>query len=358
VPLLVSVLPSDLARTRGGGERYAFELHAALARELGDPWEAQGITAAGERADELIPAGWRGARGEAGSLPSTDAISARAVLAAVPRRADLVLLHQWRTRGGAALRLRHALARGGKLVGIDYGGGSVAGYRLNRLPLPAADLGAHISEFERRISPVRARRHVVIHGGTDPERFTPPAAESRDVDFLLVGRFLPHKGQELLLEALPEGARARLIGPSDSDDPAYMARVRERAAALGVDVVLDARDADLVEAYRGARYTVQVPRLTVDRRDATPPELLGLTLLEAMACGSVPVCPADGPSAEFVHDGRTGYTYELGSRDQLARTLAAALAAEDERERLRRAALEECGRWTWPAAASALLAAL
>lgn len=355
MPLLVSVLPSDLARTRGGGERYAFALHAALRARL-DGWDSLALVGASERADAVVPEGWTALGGErAGRLPAADALPLRDLLGAVPREADVVICHQWRTRATAALRVRR---RRGRLVGIDYGGGSVGGYRLARLPLPWADVGAHISAFEAARSPVRARRHVVVRGGTDPQVFSPPAREQRDLDVLMVGRFLAHKGQLLVLEALPPGARALLIGPADSEQPDYLAAVRERAAQLDVDLVHDVSDADLVAAYQRARCTVQAPVETVRRRGATPPELLGLTMLEAMACGSVPVAPATGASAEFVRDGRTGLTYVAQSTQDLRRVLSDALADPQGLAAVQRGALEEAPRWTWPAAAEALLAAL
>lgn len=358
VPLLVSVLPSDLARTRGGGERYAFELQRALARRLPD-WTVLGLVAASERPGELVPEGWQVAGGaRSGSLPSGDALPVREVFEAVPVDADLVICHQWRTRNTAALRLRHAVRRRGTLVGIDHGGGSVAGYRLDRLPLPSADVGGHVSEFEAALSPVKATRHRVLRGGVDPGLFRPPDKERCEHDFLMVGRFLRHKGQALFLDSLPATARALLIGPRDSDDPGYRDDVAARAARSGVEVRFDASDAELAAAYQRSHYTVQVPVQTVRRQDATPLELLGLTMLEAMACGSVPICPTTGSSAEFVRDGSTGLGYRAGSRDDLARVLSGALAPGARREELRRGAVEEASRWTWASAADTLLAAL
>jgi glycosyltransferase involved in cell wall biosynthesis len=277
------------------------------------------------------------------------------VLDAIPRGAELVISHQWRTRGTAALRMRRARRRIGALVGIDYGGGSVAGYRLARLPLPIADVGAHISEFEETLSPVRAHRDVVVRGGTAPAVFAPPAVEAREVDFLMVGRFLPHKGQRDFLEALPAGASALLIGPSDTDDRPYLEDVQRLAAARDVEIRFDASDDELVDAYRRARFTAQVPRFLVHRKGAAPPELLGLTMLEAMACGSVPVAPGSGPTAEFVRAGETGVPYDPYADGALAAALREAVSSDERRLALQRGALEESRRWTWPAAARALL---
>ncbi|MEA2346972.1 MAG: hypothetical protein QOG62_759, partial [Thermoleophilaceae bacterium] len=248
---------------------------------------------------------------------------------------------------------------GTKLVVIDEGAGTRLGYALGWLPLPVADVGGHISEFEEAISPVKARKHVVIGGGIDERRFAPAPQPAPSRDFLMVGRFLPYKGQLRFLEQLPAGARARLVGPSDSIDPGYLAAVQAKAAELGVPIDFDLPDEELTEAYRDARYTVQVP---VDMRrlntNAAPPELLGLTMLEAMACGSVPICPGTGASAEFVEDGRTGLTYEAGSEAALAAVLQSALDEPARHAALRDGALSEAARWTWAEGARRLIQAL
>lgn len=358
MPTLVSLLPSDLARTRGGAERYAFELHAALREEL-PAWRARGVVAASADMEQLVPDGWVAAGGSrARRLPSGDAVGARTALHCVLQGADIVVCHQWRTRAATALRLGARLRRGTRLVVVDHGGGTRLGYALSWIPLPSADIGAHQSEFEAEISPTKARSHVVIRGGIDDRRFRPVRDRTASYDFLMVGRFLPYKGQLRFLECLPEGARARLIGPSDSEDPAYLLAVADKAAERGVKIEFDVPDEELVAAYQDARYTVQVP---IDFRryaGAAPPELLGLTMLEAMACGSVPICPATGASAEFVNGGRTGLTYEAGSVESLGATLRGALRDRDGHVRLRDGALSESGRWTWTAAARSLLGAL
>jgi glycosyltransferase involved in cell wall biosynthesis len=236
-------------------------------------------------------------------------------------------------------------------VAIDHGGGSLGAARVSRLPLPAVDVAAVQSDYERRVTPMRGRRFVNMRGGIVEDLFTPPERDERDVDFLIVARFVPHKGQREFLEALPAGASARLVGPSGTYDEAYQRDVLALAGERGARVDLDLSDAELVEAYRRARFTVQVPIA----RPGDAPELLGLTMLEAMACGSVPISPTGGPSAEFARDGETGVEYRAGDVDDLRRAMAAALADDEGRRRLADAALEESRRWTWRAAAQTLI---
>jgi glycosyltransferase involved in cell wall biosynthesis len=358
MPTLVSLLPSDLARTRGGAERYAVELHDALTREL-PGWQTRGLVAATRDRARHVPPGWTAVGGPGARLLSVgDAIGASTALRHTLRRADVIVCHQWRTRAATILRLAGALRRNTILVGMDHGAGTRLGYVLSWMPLPGADVGAHQSEFEAQISPVQAGRHVTIRGGVDERRFAPADGVTPTTDFLMVGRFLPYKGQLTFLEQLPAGASARLIGPSDSTDPDYLQAVRDKAAALGVPMRFDVSDQELVEAYRDARHTVQVPIDPRRYEGAAPPELLGLTMLEAMACGSVPICPGTGASAEFVTDGRTGRTYEAESTDALAGVLRGALEDPGAHAALRVGALAEAERWTWTEAARGLIGAL
>lgn len=354
MPRLVSILPSDLARTRGGAERYAFELHAALA-ERAPSWELDGLVAASSDPDRWVPDGWRAVGGRAAARrPVGDAIDARTVLRE-SGTADVVLCHQWRTAATTTWRLAARTRPDTRLVVMDHGAGTRRGYAMAALPLPGADLALHQTAFEQAISPLRGRRHAVIRGGIDDRRFFPVDAAERDVDFLLVGRFVPYKGQRRLIDALPEGARARLVGPSDSEDPAYLADVVAAAEARGVEISFDVSDEELVAAYRTARYTVQVPLDVRRYKKAAPPELLGLTMLEAMACGSIPICPGDGASSEFVVDGRTGLTYDAESDGALRETLGRALAERDGEPALRAGAVDAAGTWTWSCAAESLL---
>jgi alpha-maltose-1-phosphate synthase len=282
-------------------------------------------------------------------------VAAWQVLRAISGSADVIICHQWRTRMTAALRAWRGRKATGTLVAMDHGGGSPLGAQLNRLQLPRVDLGAVQTEFEARVTPIQARDTCLIRGGVVQELFKPPEIEDRSYDFLMVARFLPHKGQDVFLEALPPGARALLIGPSASDDTAYRDRVRERARLLGVDVRFDCPDSELLRIYQRARYTVQVSIPQPGRR-AAPPELLGLSLLEGMACGSVPICPSTGPATEFVRDG-TGLTYGAGSEGDLKRVLAEAMQGEHRRAVIASNALAESSRWTWAAAARNLLMA-
>lgn len=353
---LVSALPSDIARVSGGGERCAFQVHRLLSERLPE-WKCVGFGATSQPDTVPLPPAWRNILGGHGQLPPpADALSMRKLLRAyLP--ADVIIVHQWETRACALARAMRAFRPSLQVAVFDHGGSSVTGRRLAATRLPAPDIGAVQSEFEAALTPMRTKRTTMVRGGISREMFSADPSASRGVDFLLVGRFEPHKGQLQFLQALPAQSTARLIGSAGTKRPAYRDRVLADAAAAQVQVTIGASDEELVRAYQTSRFIVQVPLRSSDAT-APPPELLGLTLLEGMACGCVPICPSTGPAAEFVHDRVNGFTYEAESVDDLARVLRHAQAGDFDRRALSATALAASADWTWEGAADRLIEAL
>ncbi|MEO8216124.1 MAG: glycosyltransferase family 4 protein [Acidobacteriota bacterium] len=163
----------------------------------------------------------------------------------------------------------------------------------------------HISEYSlhQHGHETRANAHV-IHGGVDLARFSPGAPKRSD-SLLFVGRLLPHKGIDVLIEALPERAKLKIIG--GEADPAYHVRLRELAAGKEVEFLGVVEDAQLVEEYRAASCVV-LPSVYRDMYGNTTdvPELLGQTLLEAMATATPVIATSVASLPEIVVDGQTG----------------------------------------------------
>jgi glycosyltransferase involved in cell wall biosynthesis len=163
------------------------------------------------------------------------------------------------------------------------------------------------------------RRVVYLPNGVDPSRFATGdgarfrrglgvPAEARVL--LTVGRIDSQKNQVLAVEALARlGAsdprlRLVLVGPPTSD--AYLARVRERAAALGVlervHVVpgLRPESEDLVDAFHAADVFL-LPSVH---------EPFGIVVLEAWAAGLPVIASRVGGVPHFVQDGRDGVLFD------------------------------------------------
>jgi len=165
----------------------------------------------------------------------------------------------------------------------------------------------HISEYSRRvIGHVEKPWAHVILGGVDAERFSPDGAVRRNGKALFVGRLLPHKGIEDLIDALPPDMALEVIG--QPFDQQFVADLQDLAKGKNVSFRHGCDDASLIEAYRKALCVV-LPSVYKSRygQESKVPELLGQTLLEGMACGAPVICTNVAAMPEVVEDGVTGF---------------------------------------------------
>ena len=165
-----------------------------------------------------------------------------------------------------------------------------------------------------------AREATVIPLGVDLDRFTPDpdpdsATHVRNNEVIMVAAIERPKGIDLALRAV--GLRSATIRPTlrvvhNRFDPEYKREVCDLAESLGVKLVLESNvsETGLVDRYRSAAVCLLTSRL----------EPLGLTALEAPACGTPVVAIREGGYRETVVDGVTGL---LADRDpeSIARAL-------------------------------------
>jgi D-inositol-3-phosphate glycosyltransferase len=161
---------------------------------------------------------------------------------------------------------------------------------------------------------------------------------------LFVGRIQPLKGLDLAVRTLAEIDDATLWvvgGPSGTDGPGELGRVRALAGELGVAeriLFLPPQPHHLlVDFYRAADVCL-VPSRT---------ESFGLVALEAAACGTPVVAAAVGGLRSIVEDGGTGFLVE--DRDPLDWATPVALLLDDVELAAAmgaKAALVS-GRWSW-----------
>jgi glycosyltransferase involved in cell wall biosynthesis len=158
-------------------------------------------------------------------------------------------------------------------------------------------------------------RLQVVPNGFDPERFKPTGPLRKGDYLLFVGRLVPYKGLEVLLQAL---AKSRVNAPLliVGDGP-LRAALRQQATRLGLDAHFlgHVPDADLPALYRGARLTI-LP--SVNKQEA-----FGIALIESMACGT-PVLASALPGVKEVAE-VGGLTAPPGDVDALAARLKQAL---------------------------------
>ncbi len=339
----------DEASCLGGGERYPLNL-------------AQGVVAASEGSCqvELVSYGDR-----AFNRPMAPGVTLRVLrannqpeqrldvvsweLPAAIADADLVHLHTIYARSSEMGLLLAKQQR--KPVCVTDHGGFSSSLGLNLGLLELADLIIAYSAFGAT-QYTTSRPIEIVPGGVDASLFTPPPSGTRPPRdrILFVGRLLPHKGIDLLIEAVPENLLLTLCGRPYHQD--YHDHLQRLAAGKKVEFVTDADDAQILDLYRSAWVNV-LPSVYRDCYGVThsKPELMGFTLQEAMACGTPAICTRVGGMPEYIEEGRTGFIVDSVEelRDRLERLasepgLADQMGAEARRVVEREYDLKVAGR--------------
>jgi glycosyltransferase involved in cell wall biosynthesis len=339
----------------GGGERYAMELARAVAARLG------GAT--------LYAAGARDQERETGSEePGAGDGQGAGNLRVVVRRPRALV------RGQASNPLPRGLwaeVRRAEVVHcfqrhIALTTAAIGMARLARRPVFVTDLGGggwdlsayldtsrwcagllHLSEYARRLSGRTAPSDRVLLGGARRSK----GIRADDGTVLYVGRLLPHKGPDVLLEAAEPAWRVVVCGRAG--DARYRADLSRFAEGKPVTFAEDADDDTVAALYRRAAVVV-VPSRDVDRygRRTAVAELLGLTAIEAAAHGVPVVASRIAALPEIVEDGVTGLLVPAGDAAALRDAVGALLADPARRAALGQAAAERAaGRFTWEATA-------
>jgi glycosyltransferase involved in cell wall biosynthesis len=333
----------------GGGERYATELARAVAAQLGSAT----LYAAGQADEDKLDG----------------------PLAMVVRRPWLHVRRQ--AHNPLPRGLWHAVAQADVVhcfqQHIVLTSAALAMARLRRIPAFVTDLGGggwdlsgyvdttawctgllHLSRYaaaaaRRETDP----RDAILYGGAG-------AVAARQQDgrtVLFVGRLLPHKGADVLVEAAEPGWEVVLCGRSY--DVRYLADLRTLAAGKQVTFLLSASDRELDEAYARAAVVV-VPSVATDRYGVATAvtELLGLVAIEAMGRGIPVVASRVASLPEIVDDGVTGLLVAPGNAPALREAVRGLLADPIRRATMGQAARRRAAeRFTWSAAANVAVAA-
>ncbi len=167
----------------------------------------------------------------------------------------------------------------------------------------------------------RTRPTEIAAGGLDGERFSPSGRASADYDVVFVGRLVPIKRVDRLLETLAQlctripALRALIVG----DGPKRRA-LEALALRLGLArvVTFAGSQPQTEEWLRRARVFV----LTSES------EGLSLSLIEAMLVGLPAVVPRVGDLADLVANGVNGYLVEDARPESYAEALARVLTAD------------------------------
>ena len=154
------------------------------------------------------------------------------------------------------------------------------------------------------------RAHVIM-GGVDSETFSPEPKVEKTGGIIFVGRLLPHKGVDRVIEAPTPEMSLDLIGRPYY--PEHFALLMQLAKGKRVTFHHNSSDEHPVDAYRRARCVV-LPSLYRDcfGNETRVPELLGQTLWEGMACGIPALCTRVASMPEVVVNEETGWIVPPG----------------------------------------------
>jgi glycosyltransferase involved in cell wall biosynthesis len=186
-----------------------------------------------------------------------------------------------------------------------------------------------ISEFTRQWVARRwGRESHVIHPPVD----APTGGEGKQPIIVSVGRFFDHrfghsKKQLELVRAFRtlvrrglSGWELHFVGSCQQRHAGYLERVRAEADGLPVRFHVDASGAELNALYgRASIYWHAAGLGESARRHPERFEHFGISTVEAMGAGAVPLVLGDGGQAEIVQDGVNGYLFH-STRELVART--------------------------------------
>jgi glycosyltransferase involved in cell wall biosynthesis len=302
VHLVPNLFGTGQGQIIGGGERYAYELAAAMAKRTPttllsfgpEPFSRQD----GSLHVQVIGPAYA-VRGQA-----TNPFHPR--LIPLLARFDVIHCHQQHlimsSIAAVLARLSHRL-----IFVSDLGGGGwdISSY-ISTDQLYHGHL--HISQYSlQQAGHGNSKKAHVIYGGVDSDRFQPGLREKPNQRrVLFVGRQMPHKGIDDLVKACIPDIPLTILGRPYHE--AYHQHLKQLAAGNDVEFRTNADDQTLVHSYQSALCIV-LPSVyrTMYGHESKVPELLGQTLLEGMACGIPAICTNVASMPEVVIDQVTGF---------------------------------------------------
>lgn len=198
---------------------------------------------------------------------------------------------------------------------------AMPGFHSTRRDATALLIGARIA-WNEMPSQYHSKCVFIPENAIDEAKFprTPPRAFIEPLRVAFVGRLVPLKGVDMLLEASAELARAGRLRLDIIGDGPEMPRLKQLASELGITAS--------VEFPGWVKHDQLGARLTQSHVFGFPSvrEFGGGVVLEAMALGLVPVVLDYGGPAELVPPG-SGWVIPMGSRESIIRGLTENFAA-------------------------------
>ncbi len=137
---------------------------------------------------------------------------------------------------------------------------------------------------------------ATVYNGIDPDEF--PFRAHPDDYVLFFGRIHEEKGTHLAIEVARRAGRRLVIAGIIHDERYYLERIAPH---------VDGEDVRFVGEVRGARRAKMLGDAAALLQMNTRPERFGLSMIEAMACGTPVVGTNSGSIPEVVAHGETGF---------------------------------------------------
>jgi glycosyltransferase involved in cell wall biosynthesis len=341
--------------TVGGGERYVYNICRAIsiaATQQDYPAE-QVIFSLGSDPRVFLYEGLRVVILENLAPHSNAMETLPSGLWAALKGFDLVHIHQSLTLFGAyCMAIAKSLAI--PVISTDLGGGEDELMLAGRgLELSSRVLS--ISQYAKSLTNSSfSGEDLVLIGPIDCNYFKPDPNVARNKSTVLcVGRILPHKGFDRVIEALPPLLTLTIVG--QIYDKNYFKLLQKLAMDKNVVFLSKAEDDQLLELYQTSGLFIQ-PSTHIDcyGNKISKPELMGLTTLEAMACGMPVVVSDAGSLPELITSPELGQVFSNRAEleDILNRFVASEWPETNQRLALR---VETCEAYSFSTVGTKML---
>lgn len=269
----------------------------------------------------------------------------------------IVHAHRYRDAFAAAIARRIACRRDIRIVVTRHTVACARHPRLLRRLYSEIDGHVFVSRLARQSfeAPFAGEKVLrgpveIIHDGLNVEAAAPlPEPEKGPVVAQYMGRIMPGKGLETLIDALPrlrgKRTRLRIVGGGNPD---YIDSLRRRAFARGVS--------DMIDWYKFTSETL--PLVASSHFGVTPSvaaEAFGLVNVEFMAAGRPVITTLNGAQPEYITDGEEGLLVAPASAQALADAMERLATDAVLRRRMGEAAFRRWeGELSWPGVAQAM----
>jgi glycosyltransferase involved in cell wall biosynthesis len=202
------------------------------------------------------------------------------------------------------------------IVLTDFGGGG----RLNISKIIGFESLAKavlcISDFDSTFWHVKNK--PTIYGGVDLEKYQYTKDKKQYV--LYAGRILPHKGIDLLIQAIPKDYKLIIAGRVFNK--VYLEHLKKIAGNKNITFIENPNDKELVNLYQYASCFV-LPSTHTDYtgKKYKKTELFGLVAIEAMASGTPIIVSSAASLPELVKTGYNGFIFQDGDVNDLRQKL-------------------------------------